>query len=46
MDTKYIKYVADYQPTLLSRPTPKMEKSETINELPIILVDTFKITEK
>lgn len=38
MDTKYLIHVADYQPELLPRPTPKWEKSETLEELPIITV--------
>ena len=38
IDSKYVIYVSDYQPELLPRPVPKMEKSETLEELPIITV--------
>ncbi|WP_405287648.1 hypothetical protein [Methanobrevibacter sp.] len=38
MDTRYLIHVSDYQPELLPRPVPKVfEKSETLDELPIIL---------
>ena len=39
IDSKYLIYVSNYQPELLPRPVPKMEKSETLEELPIITVE-------
>lgn len=39
IESKYLIYVSDYQPELLPRPVPKMEKSETLEELGIITVE-------
>ena len=37
--SEYLIHVSDYQPELLSRPVPKMGKSETLEELGIIIVE-------
>ena len=39
MNTAYLIHVVDYPPELLPRPTPKMEKSEELSELPIITME-------